>query len=141
MPEISEIFGGGKLSYEEFLAKADEAGVQLGDMGELRRAYEAEITSIRAQNALEKELDHAGARNRELVMKLIDSAAVTVDEEGVHGISEQIDKLRESDPYLFSEKNAEKSTVKLRLGMPHKSETVDADSMDDRDFYRRVKKM
>lgn len=142
MPDISEIFGGEKLSYEEFLAKAGELGLEIGDMNELKAQYEAEIMSVRAQNELERELDLAGVKNREIVLKLIDMEAVTFDEEGIHGIKEQIDALKESAPYLFEEKKDVKITApKMRIGMHHKAEANDADSMNDKDYYKRVKKM
>lgn len=141
MPDISEIFGGGKLSYEEFIAKAGEAGADFGDVNELKVQHEAEIMSIRAQNELDRELDRAGVKNRELVTKLIDMQNVTVDGDGVHGIAEQLEALETSAPYLFEDRQAKSVIPKLRIGMPHKTEANDADSMDDREFYKRVKKM
>lgn len=141
MAELSEIFGGGKLAYEEFLAKAGEMGLEIGDVAEMRNSYEAEIMSIRAQNALEQELEKVGAKNREIVMKLIDMQNVTVDDEGVHGITEQTEALKTSYPYLFEGRQDGMGTAKLRIGMPHKNEINDSESMSDRDFYRRVKKM
>ena len=37
---ISEIFGDGRLSYDEFLMKTGEAGIEIGDVGEVRGAFE-----------------------------------------------------------------------------------------------------
>lgn len=144
MADMSEIFGGGKLSYDEFLIKAGELGLEFGDTGEMRRAYEEQIRTIRCSSALERELDRADVRNRELVSKIIDMGAVTVDDEGVHGISEQITALRESDPYLFNAKvNSPVASAgpRMRTGFSHGGESLDPDTMSDRDYYKQIKRM
>ena len=144
MADMSEIFGGGKLSYDECLIKAGELGLEFGDTGEMRRAYEEQIRTIRCSSALERELDRADVRNRELVSKIIDMGAVTVDDEGVHGISEQITALRESDPYLFNAKVNSPAAVsgpRMRTGFSHGGESLDPDTMSDRDYYKQIKRM
>ncbi len=143
MPDIAKIFGSEKLSYEEFLIRAGEAGGEYGDIGELKRAHSEEIRRIRIGNALERELDHAGAKNRALVSKILDMANVTVDDDGVHGIDMQLKALRESDPYLFeeAEKKAEMTASTISTGMVHGKDVVDADSLDDAEYYRRYKKL
>ena len=105
MPELSEIFGEGKLSYEEFLIKAGEMGAEIGDVGALRQSYEEQLRGVRCHAALERELDRCGAKNRGLISRVIDLDTVTVDEDGVHGLTEQFDALRQSDPYLFEAGN------------------------------------
>lgn len=140
MSEISEVFGDGKISYDEFLIKAGEMGAEFGDIGEMRSRYEEEIRGIRCAGELERELDRAGVKNRELITRIIDMGAVTVDEDGVHGIAEQIDGLRESDPYLF-ENAAETPARKVSTGMVHIGTAADPDRMSDREFYRRIKMM
>lgn len=140
MAEISEIFGGGKISYDEFLIKAGEIGMELGDIGEMRNRYEEEIRGIRCEDALERELDRAGVKNRELVVKIIDMGKVTIGDDGVHGIAEQIDSLRESDPYLF-EDAATIPARKVSTGMVHGGAAADPDRMSDREFYKRIKMM
>lgn len=140
MAEISEIFGSGKISYDEFLIKAGEMGMELGDIGEMRARYEEEIRGIKCAGALERALDRAGVKNRELFMKVIDMGAVTVGEDGVRGITEQIDLLRESDPYLFEDARSASSS-KVSTGLAHGGAAADPDRMSDREFYKRVKMM
>ncbi len=152
MPKISDIFGSGKLSYEEFVKKAAEAGGEFGDVAEMRKAHTAEMNRLRVTGAVEREAMRAGAKNSGLLMRVIDMGSVTVDENGVHGIAEQIGKLRESDPYLFAEKAAEtgaptvKETVTapamtVSTGAPHGRESVNPDLMSDEDYYAsRMKK-
>lgn len=154
MPELSEIFGEGKLSYEEFLIKAGEMGAEIGDVGALRLSYEEQLRGVRCHAALERELDRFGAKNRGLVSRVIDLDAVTVDEDGVHGLTEQFDALRQSDPYLFEAGNSgvgsggsggngsgSGGVRGVRIGMPHGRETLDPNSLSDADFYKQVKQM
>lgn len=142
MADISEIFGSEKLSYDEFLIKASELGSEFGDVGEVRRAYESEILSVKRAAALERELDKSGAKNRGLITKIIDLDSIEVDGDEVHGIAEQISALRESDPYLFDNSPASPAQVRsIHTGIPHRHETVDSDSLSDADFYKQIKKM
>ncbi len=145
MLKISEIFGSEKLSYEEFVKKAAEAGGEFGDVAEMRKAHTAEMNRLRVTGAVEREAMRAGAKNSGLLMRVIDMTGVTVDDSGVHGIAEQIGKLRESDPYLFAEKDAGASPaqepaaparkVSVSTGAPHGRETVDPDLLSDADYY------
>ena len=142
MPKISDIFGSEKLSYEEFVKKAAEAGGEFGDVAEMRKAHAAEMNRLRVTGAVEREAMRAGAKNSGLLMRVIDMGGITVDDSGVHGIAEQIGKLRESDPYLFAEKETipAKETVvapamTVSTGAPHGRETVDPDLLSDADYY------
>jgi hypothetical protein len=145
MPRISDIFGSEKLSYEEFVKKAAEAGGEFGDVAEMRKAHTAEMNRLRVTGAVEREAMRAGAKNSGLLMRVIDMGGITVDESGVHGIAEQIGKLRESDPYLFAEKETAVQppakepvtlpAVTVSTGAPHGRETVDPDLLSDADYY------
>ncbi len=150
MPRIADIFGSDKLSYEEFVKKAAEAGGEFGDVAEMRKAHTAEMNRLRVTGAVEREALRAGAKNSGLLMRVIDMGGVTVDERGVHGITEQIGKLRETDPYLFAEKESTPVTVAekpslpamtVSTGAPHGKEPVDPDLLSDADYYAgRMKK-
>ncbi len=146
MPRISDIFGSEKLSYEEFVKKAAEAGGEFGDVAEMRKTHTAELNRLRVTAAVEREAMLAGAKNSGLLMRVIDMSVITVDDSGVHGLTEQIGKLRESDPYLFAEKEADASpvkepaastavTVSVNTGAPHGRETVNPDLLSDADYY------
>ena len=141
MPKLSDIFGSEKLSYEEFVKKAAEAGGEFGDVAEMRKAHTAEMNRLRVNGAVEREAMRAGAKNSGLLMRVIDMNGVTVDDSGVHGIAEQIGKLRESDPYLFAEKESAPApvpsapTVTIHTGAPHGREPADPDLLSDADYY------
>lgn len=142
MADLSEIFGESKLSYDEFLIKAGELGAEIGDTRELRQAFTEELNAVKRSSALERELDKAGAKNRDLITKIIDMTTVSVDDDGVHGIAEQLSSLRESDPYLFENASVgQKLPRTMRTGMPHGHEPLDTDSLSDADYYKNIKKM
>lgn len=145
MPEnakISELFGSGRLSYDELLIKAGEAGIEIGDVGEVKSQYGELLHGERVKSALERELDKSGAINRSLVTKVLDMSRVTSDEDGVYGLEEQIEALKESDPYLFKEAAEEKNTaVRFTSGAAHTNPAPDPDRMDDREYYKRIKKL
>ena len=72
------------------------------------------------------------------------NVTVSVDEDGVHGITEQLSALRESDPYLFEDKHQSASQAQphtIRTGIAHRHEPLDSDSLSDADYYRQIKKM
>ncbi len=152
MPEISEIFGSEKLSFEEFMKKAAESGCEFGDLAALRRVHEAEVSKLLVHGAVEREALLSGARNSELLMRVLDMSGITVDEEGVHGITEQIGRLRETDPYLFGDTGngsaataataatattgeAVTAAVSVSTGAPHGRERIDPDMQTDAEYY------
>ena len=133
MADLRDLFGNASLTYEEFLAKAGEAGAEIGDTAALRADYESRIRDLRCSAALERALDGASAKNRDRLSKLIDFSAVTVDDEGVHGVSEQVNALRRSDPYLFETAPAPRQIV---TGLPHEGAAADPDSLSDDEYYK-----
>lgn len=137
MPGISELFGGERLTYEELIEKAAAAGCELGDLTKARRDHDEEIRAIRVSGAVERAAYMAGARNTELLMRVIDRGAVTIDADGVHGLNEQITRLRESDPYLFNEERA----VRVDTGMRHEGERLDPDRLSDEEYYKNLSKL
>ena len=136
---LEELFGGGRLSLDELLIKAGEAGVEIGDVGEVRREYGGRLHEERTKSALERELERAGAKDKGIVTKVIDFSRVTSDEDGVHGLREQIDALRESSPYLFAGAEDEKRAREIPVsGYAHTHGALpDEDRLSDAEFYRR----
>lgn len=136
---IGEIFGSGRISYDEFLIKAAEAGVKVGDVGEAEGRFEKKIHEVRCSAALERELDRSGAKNREIIAKVIDMGKVTSDDDGVHGLTEQFAELKKAAPYLFG--GEDEREVVFSSGLSHGGAAVDVDAMDDGEYYRKVKRM
>lgn len=140
--DLKDLFGGGRLSFEELMVKCTEAGVEFGDLSAVRTEYDGKMTAMKKNFALERELERAGVKNRALMERVLDQEKITVDEDGVHGISEQLEALRESDPYLFEGKTpAQNPNSPVKWGVSHGQDVPDPDSMGDREYYKMVRKM
>ena len=140
--DLKELFGDGRLSYEELMVKLTDAGAEFGDLAAVRAEYDGKITGMKKNFALERELDRAGVKNRALMERVLDHGKISVDEDGVHGISEQIEALRESDPYLFEAAKPPQPVISpVKWGVHHGNDVPDTDSMGDAEYYRVVKKM
>lgn len=66
---------------------------------------EQESADIQKQSAIELALVKNGARNPKAVKGLLDVEKVELTDEGVKGLEEQLEALKESDAYLFQTKD------------------------------------
>lgn len=64
-----------------------------------------ESVAIQKQSAIELALVKNGARNPKAVKGLLDVEKVELTDEGVKGLEEQLEALKESDAYLFQTKD------------------------------------
>ncbi|MDW4175302.1 phage scaffolding protein [Staphylococcus saprophyticus] len=70
--------------------------------------HQQEMNKVKLRYEIDKELDRAGAKNRVAVMALVDENDVQLsDEEGLKGLGEQLEKLKESDSYLFNDDSSQ----------------------------------
>lgn len=152
MPDLMELFGEERLTYAELCERMKAAGLEYGDVGAAKAEFARQLNDVRRSAALERELDRAKVRNRSIVSKIIDMDRVTVGEDGAHGIAEQLDDLRRSDPYLFEPDERPASSpsapsapassgVRFSSGMRHTEAAPDPDTMSDAEYYRAVKKL
>ena len=139
--DLKEIFGSERLSFEELMVKCTEAGVEVGNLGAVRSEYAEKMTAMKKDFALERELERAGVKNRSLMERVLDQEKITVDEDGVHGIAEQLTALRESDPYLFETVVPAAGEKPVRWGMKHGQDVPDPDGMGDDEYYRIIRKL
>lgn len=93
-------------------ANADIKKKALEEQGKFKELYE---TAESEKTALKESIDladkkgavlasvySANARKPDTVMKLVDFKKVTIDENGaISGVEEEIERLKQSDPYLF----------------------------------------
>lgn len=139
--DLKELFGDSRLSFEELMVRCAESGVEMGDLASVRAEYDGRITALKKNFALERELEKAGVKNRALMERVLDQEKITVDEDGVHGIGEQIAALKESDPYLFEPSLPKADPMPVKWGASHGRDVPDTDSMDDGEYYRTVRRM
>lgn len=65
--------------------------------------YEANIATLKRDGAIELALREAKAKNPKAVKALLNGDNITIDDDGVHGLKEQLERLQESDGYLFTD--------------------------------------
>ena len=101
----------------EDLKKHADASSELQDkIKEIQDAKKEEVESLNNKlrqktldNEVEKELIKRKARNPKAVKALLDNDTIKLEEDdSVVGLSEQLDKLQESDDYLFESAEARK---------------------------------
>ncbi|WP_199883939.1 phage scaffolding protein [Anaerosinus massiliensis] len=72
-----------------------------GEITTLKEKYDTDLAKTKLSNAIEIELMKNNAKNSKAVKALLDLETVKIDGESVLGLKEQLDKLKESDAYLF----------------------------------------
>ena len=101
----------------EELKKHADASSELQDkIKEIQDAKKEEVESLNNKlrqktldNEVEKELIKRKARNPKAVKALLDNDTIKLEEDdSIIGLSEQLDKLQESDDYLFESDNKKK---------------------------------
>ena len=78
--------------------------------------YEEAIKTARLDGFIGKEIAKLLPKDEKLVMTLIDKDIIKLDGDKVLGLSEQVEALKQSHPYLFSEKKAEGKPPERGLG-------------------------
>ncbi len=88
-----------KAGYDEI---AGEIKTLKGQIEKQRVSHKSEIAGLKLDNALNTALAMAGAKNITAAKSLINLSDISADENGSYsGISEQINSVKASDPYLF----------------------------------------
>ncbi len=62
-----------------------------------------ELSDSRLSGAISSALSAAGARSVKAAEALIDRGALALDDDGIHGLSEQVEKIKNKCGYLFYE--------------------------------------
>lgn len=75
----------------------------------LQEKYEADVEKLNEQlsksrlnSAIELELTKRNARNIKTVTPLLDTETIKLTDDGIQGLSEQLDKIAEDNPFLFA---------------------------------------
>lgn len=111
-------------------AKGNEAlTAQLADLqakfDESKTNSENTIADLKKQSAIELALTQAGARNITAVKALLDADKLTISENGVEGLNEQLEAVKADNDYLFQA--AEPKTPTIVTGGNPKGDTPPAD--------------
>ena len=71
------------------------------DASDWENKYNTDIAAVKLDSAVSMALVEAKAKNPKLVKAALDMSVIKLDGEKVLGLSEQLDKIKESDSYLF----------------------------------------
>lgn len=78
------------------------------ELESLQNKYDEETQKLQSQleqnkkmNEIRLAINKSGARNEKAILALLDLEEVKVNDDGVQGLKEQIDSIKESDNYLF----------------------------------------
>lgn len=85
--------------------------------------YESEIETLKTESAatqkqaaIDLALVKTGARNPKAVNALLDAEKVEITDEGIKGLDEQLEALKESDAYLFQTREDDDGNPQIQSG-------------------------
>lgn len=85
---------------------------------EWQTKYNTDIAATKLDSALEVALIAGGAKNTKAVRALLNRETIKLDNDALQGAAEQLDALKKSDPYLFTDAAA----ARVDSGQKHKEE-------------------
>jgi hypothetical protein len=72
---------------------------------EIKENYEQKLLDVKKNSVIESELLKANAKYPELIMQKIDKDAIKINDDGIIGLKDQIENLKQNYKELFGEKN------------------------------------
>lgn len=108
----------------EALKKVDAEGLQAeiarlqGENKTVKEQYENDLKSTKLNSALELKLIKEGAVNAKAVKALLDLDKISLDNDNLVGIDEQLSALKESDKWAFGEQMAASTGMAQGAGAP-----------------------
>lgn len=107
--------------------------------GQLQQEAEEKVKAVRFDYALKAALRDAGAKNPSVIAGVLKRDALQENDGHIVGLSEQLEALRESDPYLFESETPAPTIV--RPGNPVTRKTNEQEQMDafyaNNPFYQK----
>lgn len=91
------------------------------ELADWSKRYTEDTNALKLDNALSKMLSSCGAKDADIVGKLIDRSIIKLDGDKLIGVSEQLDRLKADKAFLFNAADeAAKSTgMTVNLGTQH----------------------
>lgn len=91
------------------------------ELADWSKRYAEDTNALKLDNALSKMLSTCGAKDADIVGKLIDRSIIKLDGDKLIGVSEQLDRLKADKAFLFGDGDeAAKSTgMTVNLGAQH----------------------
>ena len=91
------------------------------EIADWSKKYNEDTTALKMENAISKTLAGCGAKDADIVGKLLDRSIIKLDGDKLVGVSEQIERLKTDKGFLFNAADeAAKSTgMTVQLGTQH----------------------
>ncbi len=146
---IDERYGKLKAQKEDVDTQLETAQTTIKDLKDSNKTndnlqtkiseYEGEIETlkqqsadIQKQSAVELALVKNGARNPKAVNALLDTEKVELTDEGIKGLDEQLEALKESDAYLFQTEEDDDGNPQIQSGEePNGNSREEPDAFED----------
>lgn len=105
------------------VAKFDGVDVEKlkNDAKDWETKYNTDLAAAKLNNAVDLELVARKAKNPKLAKAALDMSIIKLDGENLIGLSEQLDKLQESDSYLFDIEEENKGGASMSTGGNHQT--------------------
>lgn len=94
------------------------------ELADWSKRYTEDTNALKLDNALSKMLSSCGAKDADIVGKLIDRSIIKLDGDKLIGVSEQLDRLKADKAFLFGGAD-EQSGARIDTGLDHQK-TADA---------------
>ena len=89
------------------------------DLAEMAKKYDTDTAALKLDNALSKALAGCGARDADIVGKLLDRSIIKLGEDGkLVGVSEQLERLKTDKAFLFGD-DKPATGMTAQLGAQH----------------------
>lgn len=92
-----------------------------------QQEYDSKITGIKKMSEIKLGVTQAGAKNLKAVIALLEPDDIELTDDGIKGLSEQIEELKKSDAYLF-DPDREPSGQAVGGGNPNRGEHKPSDA-------------
>ncbi len=92
------------------------------DLADMSKKYDADTAALKLDSALAKALAGCGAKDADIVGKLLDRSIIKLGEDGkLIGVSEQLERLKSDKAFLFGDGKSpeEKPAMTVQLGSQH----------------------
>lgn len=91
------------------------------DLADMSKKYDADTAALKLDSAIAKTLAGCGAKDADIVGKLLDRSIIKLDGDKLIGVSEQLERLKSDKAFLFGDGKPpeDKPAMTVQLGSQH----------------------
>lgn len=129
MKTLKEILTSLNIDEEIIASTADMELYSKEELGEIKNEYEAKLQNSEINRVVENALIKSGAKNNLAVKALLNLENPKLEKGTIRGLSEQIQKIKNENSYLFSDINT------ITAGNHNSFCADDYNTMSDEQYY------